>query len=64
MRTETDLVSETLCFLVSTRIPDDGQSPKPSNSEHKKTYIYIYTHTHIHIQSKVVPVLNQLSTMP
>jgi hypothetical protein len=27
LRTETDPVSETLCFLVS-RIPDDGQSPK------------------------------------
>jgi hypothetical protein len=27
LRTETDLVSETLCFLVS-RIPDDGQSKK------------------------------------
>jgi hypothetical protein len=26
LRTETDTVSETLCFLV-TRIPDDGQSP-------------------------------------
>jgi hypothetical protein len=28
LRTETDPVSETLCFLVS-RIPDDGQSAKP-----------------------------------
>jgi hypothetical protein len=27
LRTETDPLSETLCFLVS-RIPDDGQSPK------------------------------------
>jgi hypothetical protein len=27
MRTETDPVSETFCFLVA-RIPDDGQSPK------------------------------------
>jgi hypothetical protein len=27
LKTETDPVSETLCFLVS-RIPDDGQSPK------------------------------------
>jgi hypothetical protein len=27
LRTETDPVSETFCFLVS-RIPDDGQSPK------------------------------------
>jgi hypothetical protein len=27
LRTETDPVSETLCFLVS-RIPNDGQSPK------------------------------------
>jgi hypothetical protein len=33
VRTETDPVSETLCFLVY-RIPDDGQSPKKSsNSE-------------------------------
>jgi hypothetical protein len=32
LRTETDPVFETLCFLVS-RIPDDGQSSKPSNSE-------------------------------
>jgi hypothetical protein len=30
---ETHPVSETLCFLVS-RIQDDGQSPKPSNSEY------------------------------
>jgi hypothetical protein len=28
LRTETDPVSETLCFLVS-RILDNGQSPKP-----------------------------------
>jgi hypothetical protein len=27
LRTETDPISETLCFLVS-RILDDGQSPK------------------------------------
>jgi hypothetical protein len=27
LRTETDAVSEKLCFLVS-RIPDDGQNPK------------------------------------
>jgi hypothetical protein len=27
LRTETDLISETLCFLV-IRIPDDGQSPE------------------------------------
>jgi hypothetical protein len=32
LRTETDPVSETLCYLVS-RIPDDGQIPK------KKTVI-------------------------
>jgi hypothetical protein len=33
LRTETNPVSETLCFLVS-RIPDDVKSPKkPSNSE-------------------------------
>jgi hypothetical protein len=30
LRKETDPVSETLCFLVS-RMPDDRQSPKPSN---------------------------------
>jgi hypothetical protein len=29
---ETDPVSETFCFLVS-RIPDDGQRQKTSNSE-------------------------------
>jgi hypothetical protein len=29
---ETDQLSETSYFLVS-RIPDDGKSPKPSNSE-------------------------------
>jgi hypothetical protein len=28
LKMETDPVSETLCFLVSYRIPDDGQSPK------------------------------------
>jgi hypothetical protein len=28
LRTETDTVSETLCFLLF-RIPDDGQSPEP-----------------------------------
>jgi hypothetical protein len=27
LRTETDAVSETLCFLIF-RIPDDGQSPE------------------------------------
>jgi hypothetical protein len=32
LRTETDPVSETSCFLVP-RIPDDGKSPNPSNSE-------------------------------
>jgi hypothetical protein len=31
LRTETDPVSETSCFLVS-RIPDDGEVKKPSNS--------------------------------
>jgi hypothetical protein len=28
---ETDLVSETLCYFVLFRFPDDGQRPKPSN---------------------------------
>jgi hypothetical protein len=32
IRTETDSVSETSCFLVS-RIPDDGKFKKPSNSK-------------------------------
>jgi hypothetical protein len=29
LRTETDPISETLCSLVSCRIPDNRQSPKP-----------------------------------
>jgi hypothetical protein len=32
LRTKTDPVPETSCFLVS-RIPDDGKVQKPSNSE-------------------------------
>jgi hypothetical protein len=32
LRTETDPVSETLCFLLS-RIPGNGQNPKPNISE-------------------------------
>jgi hypothetical protein len=38
MRTETDPVSETLCFLVS-RIADDGQRPKTQYSENDKTAV-------------------------
>jgi hypothetical protein len=33
LRKERDPVSETLCYLLSS-IPDDGQSPKTSNSEY------------------------------
>jgi hypothetical protein len=40
LRTETDPVSETLCSLVS-RIPDDGQSPKPSNSEYNQLVLHL-----------------------
>jgi hypothetical protein len=32
LRTETDSVFETSCSVIP-RIPDDGKSPKPSNSE-------------------------------
>jgi hypothetical protein len=38
LRMETDPVSETLCFLIS-RIPDDGHSPKTSNSEYRELLI-------------------------
>jgi hypothetical protein len=38
LRTKTDAVSEKLCSLVS-RIPDDGQSLKPSNSEYRELLI-------------------------
>jgi hypothetical protein len=31
LKAEIDPVSETLCFLV-IGMPDNGQSPKPSNS--------------------------------
>jgi hypothetical protein len=34
LRTETDLVSEKLCFLVF-RIPGDRQNPKNSNYENR-----------------------------
>jgi hypothetical protein len=35
LRMETDLVSKTSCFLFS-RIPDNGESPKYSNSVSNK----------------------------
>jgi hypothetical protein len=40
LRTETDLVSEML-FLLKFRIPDNGQSPKPSNSKHHIAVLYV-----------------------
>jgi hypothetical protein len=43
LRTETDPVSRTLCFLLSI-ISDHGQSPKTSNSEHShrcQAWVYV-----------------------
>jgi hypothetical protein len=49
LRTKTNPVSETSCFLFS-RIPDDERSSKPSNSEN-------YSHPTIQVQNTFAPLL-------
>jgi hypothetical protein len=47
LKSEIDLISETLCFLVF-RIPDDGQSPQTSDSGRKYFFLLkIFGYFHI-----------------
>jgi hypothetical protein len=48
LRTETDPVSETSCFLDS-RLSDDGKVQKLSNSERRHLLVRLYLFSVMHI---------------